>query len=64
MGYYENYVPADQQRFTEMLEDFRRLTSREALKTHVFLYTMDMRYDRQDLMVAWGRVEREKGWKD
>jgi len=60
--YLENYVPENTAKFYEMLKDFQRCNTKKNLCDHVSIFTLDMSYPRQDLMVAWGRVERENGW--
>lgn len=60
--YYPDHVPKDQERFDRMSQVFRQCATVDEFRKWIFLYTMDASYDRQDLLVALGRVEREKGW--
>lgn len=61
--YYEDYAPKDANKFAEMYNDFQRCKTKEMLAAHATIYTFDRSYDREDILVALGRVEREKGWK-
>ena len=61
--YYENYVPNDKKRFKEMYEDLNKCSTLKAYQTHLSVFLVCLEYDREDLLVAMGRVERENGWK-
>lgn len=56
------YVPEDADAFERMLTVFRGCEAQDELRTWTVVYTLDLSYPRQDIVVALGRVEREKGW--
>ena len=60
--YYPNYSPKSERHFTEMLAQFRTAQTRGDLRTIGALWILSLDVDRQDIVVALGRVEREKGW--
>lgn len=62
-SYYPDHKPHDLAKFEEMLTEMRKARSVDVLRTYVMLYTFDMSYHREDLLVAAGRVERERGWR-
>lgn len=61
--YAPGYIPRDQDGFDRMLTVFRGCENQDELRSWVVTYTLDMSYFRQDIIVALGRVEREKGWR-
>jgi hypothetical protein len=62
-AYYPDYKPHNAEKFAELEREFGVANTVEALRFRVTLYTFDMSYPREDIMVALGRVERAKGWK-
>ena len=60
--YASGYVPGDSDAFERMLTVFRTCETLEELRATTVVYTLDLNYPRQDIVVALGRVEREKGW--
>lgn len=62
-AYYPEYEPKDQQRFGMMLKTFGSAESHKMLKDISMLYILDLSYAREDILVALGRVERERGWR-
>lgn len=61
--YYPEYEPKDAWRFAAMLKIFGEAETHKVLKDMTMLYILDMSYAREDILVALGRIEREKGWK-
>jgi len=63
MTYYPDYKPKDAAKFSQMEKMFGAVDSADALRSVSMLFVLDMSYDREDILVALGRVERAKGWK-
>jgi hypothetical protein len=61
VAYYSNYIPKDQEKFDRMVKFFEQTKDKKDLNTVTLMFIMDMSYDRQDLLVAMGRRERELG---
>ena len=61
--YYPEYAPKAPDKFEMMLKLLGTAQSAKQLEQLVQLYTFDMSYPREDIMVALTRVERERGWK-
>lgn len=61
--YYPDYKPKDATKFSQMEKMFGAAETAESLKSLSLLFVFDASYDRQDILVAMGRVERERGWK-
>lgn len=57
--YYPEYVPKNQRHFADMLDQFRRAGTKEAREFVATMWTLDRTVDRQDIVVALGRIERE-----
>ena len=62
-AYYASHVPKSQWHFDAMLQNFRNCATKDEFEAMRLVYILDMDYDRQDLLVAAGRVERERGWR-
>lgn len=62
-AYYPDYKPKNAEKFSQMEKMFSHADSADALKQVSMLFVLDMSFDREDIMVALGRVERAKGWK-
>jgi len=62
-AYYPEYEPKDVDKFATMEKLLGTATDPAMLRKLVLLYTFDMSYDRGDILVALGRVERARGWK-
>ena len=60
--YYADYVPKNAGHFRDMLDQFRKAPTKEAMENIEMLWILDSGVDRQDILIALGRVEREKGW--
>jgi hypothetical protein len=60
----ERYMPAakDQDKTEQMITMFRVAESKDELEQITLLFLFDMSYDRGDICLAIGIVEREKGW--
>ena len=52
----------NREKFDRMVTFFRNAKTRDDLKTCTMMFVMDMNYERSDIMLALGVVEREKGW--
>lgn len=61
--YTPGYKPEKQDGFDRMTHVFGKCETLEQLKTWLLMYTMDMSYSRQDIIVASERAARAKGWK-
>lgn len=61
--YYPEYEPKDAEKFSAMLKLMGTAKDEAALRQIMLLYTFDMTYPREDILVALGRIEREKGFK-
>jgi hypothetical protein len=61
--YYPEYQPKDPDKFAAMLKLLGTAQSAEQLGQLTLLYTFDMTYPREDIMVALTRIEHERGWK-
>jgi len=61
--YYPNHVPADAEKFEYMLAVFRNCESLVEMEAAATAFIFDVSYARQDIVVAMGRVERERGWR-
>lgn len=59
MGYYDDYKPKDEQRFSLMLNAFRGAIDLKNLDEISMWYVLDPEYAREDISVAHGRVRRE-----
>lgn len=57
MIYYPEYQPKNPQHFQDMLHQFT--SNPEARGLFVALWTLDPAVDRQDIVVALGRAERD-----
>lgn len=57
--YYPEYQPKVPHRFDRMVHAFQWAETKDLLKTLSLMYLMDASYDRQDLLVALTRRERE-----
>lgn len=69
--YYAGYQPKNEQHFRDMLDQFRKAPNSRAMKNVKVLWILSPDVDRQDILVAFGRVERERvtsmnyaGWKE
>jgi len=60
--YYDNYVPKNKRHFDNMLIQFRKAENEKSLRDIEIMWIMDFAVDRQDILVALGRVERERGF--
>jgi hypothetical protein len=62
--YYAEMSPQakNREQFDRMVTFFRRADTEDDLKKCVMMFVMDMSYQRSDIMLALGIVEREKGW--
>jgi hypothetical protein len=60
--YYPDYKPTNEQHFNNMVNQFRKAPDKELMNDLVILWMFDMTVDRQDIVVALGRVEKERGW--
>lgn len=61
--YHPNYQPKCAEKFAAMLHVLGEARDHAELKNLAVMYVFDMSYDREDIVVALGRVEREKGWR-
>lgn len=61
--YHPNYQPKHAEKFLAMLHVFGEARDHKELKAISMMYVFDMSYAREDIVVALGRVEREKGWR-
>lgn len=61
--YYPNYTPIDAEKFSQMVKIFESAPTKESLASLSLIFMIDLSYDRQDLLVAMGRVEQARGWK-
>lgn len=62
--YYPDYVPeGGEAAFNDMLSFLRTSETPEMFKDRTMLFILHEETPRQDIMVAIGRVEREKGWR-
>jgi len=62
-SYYPEYKPKDADKFSAMIKLMGAAQDEAGLRQVVLLYTFDPSYDREDILVALGRIERERGWK-
>jgi hypothetical protein len=60
MSYYPDYVPKDADRFERMLNIFRACQTDKEFEQMRMAFILDLSYHRQDIIVAMGRVERER----
>ena len=60
--YYPDYRPKNVQHFQAMLTQFRGCRSQDEMDLFAFMWVCDPEVDRQDIVVAIGRVEREARW--
>lgn len=60
--YYADYQPKNERHFRDMLDQFRKADNQRALGDVEVLWILSPDVDRQDILVALGRVERERGW--
>lgn len=61
--YYPEYIPVDQRRFNEMYKHLSRAENHHQMEEWALLVFMcDLNYAPEDLLVAMGRVERDRGW--
>lgn len=60
--YYPDYKPKNAEKFSQMEKMLGRADSADSLKQLSMLFVLDMSFDREDIMVAIGRVERANGW--
>ena len=63
MIYYADYVPKNERHFLDMLDQFRKARNKDDLMNLEMLWIFSPDVDRQDILVALGRVERERGWQ-
>lgn len=61
--YHPHYEPKNKEGFERMLKVFDNAESKKELESLTVLYILDPSYDREDISVAHGRIERAKGWK-
>lgn len=61
-AYYPDYKPKDAEKFSQMEKMLSRAENVTALKQLSMMFILDMSYDREDIMVVIGRVERANGW--
>ena len=61
-AYYPDYKPKDAEKFSQMEKMLSRAENVTALKQLSMMFIFDMSFDREDIMVAIGRVERANGW--
>lgn len=61
--YYPEYPPQDADRFAQMLLVFATCQTPEELSQMQMAFILDRSYARQDIVVAEGRIMREKGWR-
>lgn len=62
-AYYPEYKPKDAGKFAAMEKLLGSATNLETFRQLVLLYTFDLSYDREDLLVVLTRIERERGWE-
>lgn len=62
MTYAEHYTPKNTDHFELMMDVFNTCLNEDELKRIAMTFILDMDIDRQDIVVAMGRVEREKHW--
>lgn len=60
--YYPDYKPKNAEKFSQMEKMLSRADSADSLKQLSMLFVLDMSFDREDIMVVIGRVERANGW--
>lgn len=60
--YYAGYQPKNEQHFRNMLDQFRKAPDKRAMESVEVLWILSPDVDRQDILVALGRVERERGF--
>ena len=60
--YYADYEPKNPRHFRDMLDQFRKAPDQRALESVEILWVLSRNVDRQDILVALGRVERERGF--
>ena len=60
--YCPDYKPKDAEKFSQMEKMLSRAENVTALKQLSMMFIFDMSYDREDIMVVIGRVERANGW--
>ena len=63
MTYYPEYEPKNAQHFRDMLDQFRKAPDLYAMESIEVLWVLSPDVDRQDILVAHGRVIRERGWQ-
>jgi hypothetical protein len=61
--YYSSYIPKDTAQFESMIKIFRAAETVDQLRDACGRCVFDMSIDRQDILVALGRVERERNWQ-
>lgn len=61
--YYSSYIPKNEVHFESMMKSFRATENVDQLRVACGLCVFDMSIDRQDILVALGRVERERDWQ-
>lgn len=57
--YYPGYVAKNAYHFRDMLDQFRKAPTKEDRDAVAAMWVMDRGVDRQDILVALGRIERE-----
>lgn len=60
--YYAGFMPKNERHFRDMLDQFRKAPDKDAMKAVEILWILSRDVDRQDILVALGRVERERGF--
>lgn len=60
--YYPDYTPHDANKFSQVLKMFSAADDVDSLRQAALLFILDPSFHREDITVAIGRVEREKGW--
>jgi hypothetical protein len=60
--YYPDYKPKDAEKFSQMEKMLSCAENVTALKQLSLMFIFDKSFDREDIMVAIGRVERANGW--
>jgi hypothetical protein len=61
-SYYPDYKPKNAEKFSQMEKMLSNAENVTALKQLSLMFIFDMSFDREDIMVAIGRVERANGW--
>lgn len=62
--YYADYEPRNASHFRDMLNQFRKAPTQRDMEMMLLLWIWSPSVAREDIVVAHGRVERERGWHD